>query len=82
MLKPAALPFALALLAFADAASAARPMITDDARLTDAGACQLETWAHLHSRQKEWWALPACNPGGNFEFMYGRRCRNQAVNCG
>lgn len=71
MLKPAALPFLLALLAFADAASAARPMITDDARLTDAGACQLETWTHQHSHQKEWWALPACNPGGNFEITLG-----------
>ena len=50
---------------------AARPMITDDARLTDAGACQVETWAHLHDKQREWWALPACNPGGNLELTLG-----------
>lgn len=50
---------------------AARPMTTDDARLTDAQACQVETWLHLHGKQKEWWALPACNPGGNFELTAG-----------
>lgn len=52
-------------------AHAARPMITDDARLTDAGACQMESWAHLHRAQRELWALPACNPGGNFELTLG-----------
>lgn len=59
------------LLAFALPAWGARPMITDDARLTDAGACQVETWAHLHREQREFWALPACNPGGNFELTLG-----------
>lgn len=59
------------LLAAIPAAHAARPMITDDARLTDAGACQVETWVHIHGRQREWWALPACNPGGNFELTVG-----------
>lgn len=52
-------------------AHAARPMITDDARLTDGGACQLESWLHLHGNQREYWALPACNPGGNFELTAG-----------
>lgn len=46
-------------------------MITDDARLTDGGACQVETWFHLHREQKEFWALPACNPGGNLEVTLG-----------
>lgn len=46
-------------------------MITDDARLTDAGACQVESWAHLHRTHKEAWALPACNPAGNFEITAG-----------
>lgn len=50
---------------------AARPMTTDDARLTDAGACQVESWAHLHGNQREYWTLPACNPGGNFELTVG-----------
>ena len=59
----------LALLAIP--AHAARPMITDDARLTDAGACQMETWLHVHRTERELWALPACNPGGNFEMTVG-----------
>jgi hypothetical protein len=63
--------FLFALLAHLAAAHAARPMITDDARLTDAGACQVESWAHIHGGQRELWALPACNPGGNFELTLG-----------
>ena len=58
-------------IALATPAQAARPMITDDARLTDAGACQVETWVHIHQEQREFWALPACNPGGNFEMTFG-----------
>jgi hypothetical protein len=46
-------------------------MTTDDARLTDAGACQVESWVHIHGSQRELWALPACNPGGNFELTLG-----------
>lgn len=46
-------------------------MITDDARLTDPGACQVESWVHLHGKQRELWALPACNPGGNLEITLG-----------
>lgn len=61
----------LLLLAVVSAAHAARPMITDDARLTDGGACQVESWVHLHGSQHEFWALPACNPGGNFEVTFG-----------
>lgn len=60
-----------ALLAGLTAAHAARPMITDDARLTDAQACQVESWLHHHRQRNEFWALPACNPGGNFEFTLG-----------
>ena len=52
-------------------AQAARPMITDDARLTDAGACQMETWVHVDHYEREFWAVPACNPGGNFEMTFG-----------
>lgn len=58
-------------MALATPVQAARPMITDDARLTDAGACQVETWVHMHREQREFWALPACNPGGNFELTFG-----------
>lgn len=65
------LPLVPLLLFLAFAAHAARPMTTDDARLTDAGACQVESWFHLHDNQREFWALPACNPGGNFELTFG-----------
>ena len=47
------------LLVGVSSAHAARPMITDDARLTDEGACQVESWAHIHGNQHEFWALPA-----------------------
>ncbi|MBT9519494.1 MAG: hypothetical protein IV101_01255 [Dechloromonas sp.] len=61
----------LCLCVITATAHAARPMITDDARLTDGGACQVESWVHLHGSQHELWALPACNPGGNFELTFG-----------
>lgn len=61
----------LCLCVITATAHAARPMITDDARLTDGGSCQVESWVHLHGSQHELWALPACNPGGNFELTFG-----------
>jgi hypothetical protein len=50
---------------------AARPFMTDDARLTTEGSCQLESWARHYSNRTEYWALPACNPSGNFEVTAG-----------
>uniref|UniRef100_UPI0035AE3EA2 hypothetical protein n=1 Tax=Hylemonella sp. TaxID=2066020 RepID=UPI0035AE3EA2 len=50
---------------------AARPFVTDDARLTTAGSCQLESWTRVYQDSREAWALPACNPGGNLEFTAG-----------
>ncbi len=50
---------------------AARPFVTDDARLTTAGSCQLESWIRNYSASHEVWALPACNPLGNFEVTLG-----------
>ncbi len=61
----------LCLLCSPLATHAARPMVTDDARLTKAGSCQLETWVKAHSGGNEFWALPACNPFGNFEVTIG-----------
>jgi hypothetical protein len=61
----------LALLAATAPAMAARPFVTDDARLTTAGSCQLESWARIYPDSREFWALPACNPGGNFEITAG-----------
>ncbi len=50
---------------------AARPFVTDDARLTTAGSCQLESWTRLYRQSTELWALPACNPTGNLELTVG-----------
>ncbi len=50
---------------------AARPFVTDDARLTSADSCQLESWTRVYSSSHEIWALPACNFGSNFEVTAG-----------
>lgn len=50
---------------------AARPFVTDDARLTTAQSCQLESWVRSYRHSTEVWALPACNPTGNLEFTFG-----------
>lgn len=50
---------------------AARPMITDDARVLDEGTCHIESWAKFNKITDEYWALPSCNPAGNFEVTIG-----------
>lgn len=50
---------------------AARPLVTDDARLTNAHSCQLESWVRAYEGGREMWALPACNLGENFEVTLG-----------
>lgn len=62
---------AFLVLCLATDAHSARPMITDDARLTDAHACQVETWRRANRGSREFWALPACNPTGNLELTLG-----------
>lgn len=62
---------ALSILWLPGWTQAARPFVTDDARLTTAGSCQLESWSRLYRDSVELWALPACNPGGNLEFTGG-----------
>ncbi len=52
-------------------AEAARPFVTDDARLTAAGSCQVESWTRFYEDSTEVWALPACNPTGNLELTVG-----------
>lgn len=66
-------PLLLALLGTAMTAPAwsARPFVTDDARLTTAGSCQLESWTRIYRNSTELWALPACNPTGNLELTVG-----------
>lgn len=68
---PKALLLALLLLAGLPSARAARPMVTDDARMVDPQACQLETWRRTGPAGVERWALPACNPGGGLEITLG-----------
>lgn len=50
---------------------AARPLNTDDARIVDAGACQLEAWVRSQPGRQERWALPGCNVTGNLELTLG-----------
>lgn len=61
----------LALALFGGPALAARPMITDDARIVDKKACQVESWLRLNRDSRELWALPACTPVENFEVTVG-----------
>jgi hypothetical protein len=63
--------FFLFSLACHGVSMAARPFVTDDARLTNEGQCQLESWTRRYSNSTESWALPACNPFGNFELSLG-----------
>lgn len=56
---------------------AARPLVTDDARLTKSGSCQVESWVKTYSGGNEFWALPACNPFGNFEVTLGTAISKQ-----
>jgi len=65
-----ALACTAALLAVAHT-HAARPFMTDDARITTEHSCQLETWSRHYRDRSENWALPACNPTGNFEITLG-----------
>lgn len=69
-MKIVALPCLLGLLLGAPA-WAARPFVTDDARLATAGSCQLESWLRIYPDSRETWALPACNPFGNLELTLG-----------
>lgn len=59
-------------------AHAARPMMTDDARIVDAKACQLESWVKLNRDSTEFWALPACNFTGNLELTVGGAITREA----
>ena len=54
-----------------DVAQAARPMLTDDARIVDPKSCQLESWVRDSKHMTEYWALPACNVAENTELTIG-----------
>jgi hypothetical protein len=72
-LRPRHAALALVLAALpAAGAHAARPMVTDDARIVDPKACQLESWVRsFRNGADERWALPGCNPFGGFELTLG-----------
>ena len=53
-------------------------MITDDARIVDARACQVETWVRRNEASTEFWAIPACNPTGNLEIALGGARTNES----
>lgn len=67
----ARLDWALAPFLAAGSAQAARPMNTDDARIVDAKACQVESWVKFNRGSTEYWAQPACNFTGNLELTLG-----------
>ncbi|MFY9314339.1 MAG: hypothetical protein WAO95_02120 [Burkholderiales bacterium] len=62
---PPRLVLLLFLLACAPA-HAARPFVTDDARIVDKDGCQVETFVKDQRRfsESEFWFVPACNPWG------------------
>jgi hypothetical protein len=71
LVEPIALACALGL-APGGPVRAARPMVTDDARIVDPKACQVETWVRSYRQGgDELWALPGCNPFGSFELTLG-----------
>ena len=70
-LKKRSLISGLCLFALSNASHSGRPMVVDDAALVSPKTCQLETWMQHNPDSKEYWAMPACNFGGNFELAVG-----------
>lgn len=63
---------ALALALSSLGAHAARPMTTDDARIVDTQACQVESWLRVNrGGAEQFWAVPACTPVDNLELSLG-----------
>ncbi len=60
-------------LGAAASAHAARPFVTDDARIVDPGGYQIETYIKKQRgfSESEFWFLPAHNPGGRVELTLG-----------
>lgn len=67
-----------AVLLVSNGVHAARPMITDDARIVDAKACQVESWFKKNASSAEIWALPTCNFTGNLELTLGGAVTREA----
>jgi hypothetical protein len=64
---------AIVTCAHSAATHAARPFVTDDARIVDTGSCQIESFAKHHRRrpENEVWLLPGCTPVGPVELTLG-----------
>ena len=67
----AGLALMIVLSLFMHTAHAARPLITDDARVVDAKSCQVESWVRMEHGHSEMWALPGCNFAGDIELTLG-----------
>ncbi len=52
-------------------AQATRPMVVDDAAITNPGDCQVENWTQRTFGQTEYWAMPACNVAQTWELAVG-----------
>ena len=72
----------LALFAMPSLAQAARPFVTDDARIVDEGSYQIETFIkqQRNFNETEYWFLPAVNPWGRVELTVGGIWINSSVN--
>jgi hypothetical protein len=69
------------LLGFSAAAHAARPFVTDDARIVDPGGYQVESFVK-HQRafgEHEFWFLPAHNPAERIELTLGGQWVNSSL---
>jgi hypothetical protein len=62
-------------------APAARPFVTDDARVVERRGCQVETFYKKQHRfnEDEFWFLPACNPWGVELTVGANRINSEAV---
>lgn len=70
--------FFIMLLSFMEV-YAARPMVTDDARVVDKHSCQLETWGLYSKEVAEFWAVPGCNMFWNLEISLGGMMSNAPI---
>jgi hypothetical protein len=84
LLVPFLMPLlVLAAVAAAGSAHAARPFVTDDARIVDPGGCQIETFTRQQwrERDRQFWFLPGCSPAAlkRAEITFGGLTTNNAV---
>ncbi len=73
LVRYAAAVLAVAASMHVPAAFAARPFVTDDARIVDEGGCQIESFVKRQRKfnEQEFWFLPGCTPTGPVELTLG-----------